>query len=204
MFGLTLPANFAAPYRATSIREFWRRWHMTLSRFLRDYLYIPLGGGRGGAWRQARNVVVTMLLGGLWHGAAWTFVAWGGLHGAALAINGAWARAGLRMPAPLGWALTMVFVMAGWVLFRAADFGTAAGILAGMAGMQGPGAVRLDNAWVAILGTLIVLAAPTSQALLLHRLRPAPWLALPAALAAVALLLLVGARPAQEFIYFQF
>jgi D-alanyl-lipoteichoic acid acyltransferase DltB (MBOAT superfamily) len=204
MFGLTLPANFAAPYRATSIREFWRRWHMTLSRFLRDYLYIPLGGGRGGAWRQARNVIVTMLLGGLWHGAAWSFVAWGGLHGAALAIDGAWARAGLRLPAPLGWALTMVFVMAGWVLFRAADFGTAAGILAGMAGMQGPGAVRLDNAWVAILGTLIVLAAPTSQALLLHRLRPAPWLALPAALAAVALLLLVGARPAQEFIYFQF
>ncbi len=94
MFGFRLPLNFAAPYRAASIREFWRRWHITLSRFLRDYLYIPLGGNRAGRARQAANVVATMLLGGLWHGAAWTFVAWGGLHGLALAANSAWDRAG--------------------------------------------------------------------------------------------------------------
>ncbi|MEJ1976059.1 MAG: MBOAT family protein [Acetobacteraceae bacterium] len=100
MFGLRLPLNFAAPYRAASIREFWRRWHMTLSRFLRDYLYIPLGGNRRGEARQALNVVATMLLGGLWHGAAWTFVVWGGLHGLALAANSAWDRAGAAHAAP--------------------------------------------------------------------------------------------------------
>ncbi len=94
MFGLRMPYNFDAPYRATSIRDFWRRWHMTLSRFLRDYLYIPMGGNRGGGLMQARNVVATMLLAGLWHGANWTFVAWGGLHGAALALNGRGAGRG--------------------------------------------------------------------------------------------------------------
>src|SRR5690606_25198832 len=86
MLGFVLPLNFDRPYRAVSIRDFWRRWHMTLSRFLRDYLYIPLGGNRKGPARQALAVAVTMLLGGLWHGAAWTFVAWGALHGAGLAV----------------------------------------------------------------------------------------------------------------------
>ena len=100
MFGLRLPLNFNAPYRAVSIRDFWRRWHMTLSRFLRDYLYIPLGGNRCGPLRQAANVIATMLLGGLWHGANWTFVAWGGLHGAALAVNHVWQGSGLAPAAP--------------------------------------------------------------------------------------------------------
>ncbi|MBS0562232.1 MAG: MBOAT family protein, partial [Proteobacteria bacterium] len=121
MFGLRLPMNFDAPYRATSARDFWRRWHMTLSRFLRDYLYIPLGGNRCGAARQAFNVVATMLLGGLWHGANWTFVAWGGLWGAALAVNHLWAGAGLRLPRAAAWALTLLFAMGGWVLFRSPD-----------------------------------------------------------------------------------
>ena len=103
MFGLRLPMNFDAPYRAVSVRDFWRRWHMTLSRFLRDYLYIPLGGSRCGPVRQAVNVVATMLLGGLWHGAAWTFVVWGGLHGLALAVNHVWEQRGLRLPAPVAW-----------------------------------------------------------------------------------------------------
>src|SRR5581483_4434035 len=140
------PFNFDAPYRAISIRDFWRRWHMTLSRFLRDYLYIPLGGNRRGPWRQAMNVIVTMLLGGLWHGAAWTFVAWGGLHGLALAVNAAWQRAGLRLPRPLGWAVTLLFVIAGWVLFRAQDFATAGRVLMAMAGAHGLGQAKLDQA----------------------------------------------------------
>ena len=204
MFGFTLPLNFAAPYRATSIRDFWRRWHITLSRFLRDYLYIPLGGNRAGPARQAANVVGTMLLGGLWHGAAWTFVAWGGLHGLALAANGAWNRAGLRMPRLAGWVLTMLFVIAGWVLFRSPDFATAARVLAGMAGANGTGRIHIDNAAVVAAAVLIVLLGPTSQHLALTRLRPAPWLALPAAAALVFLLLLVGGRVPNEFIYFQF
>ena len=94
LMGFVFPQNFDRPYRSTSVREFWRRWHMTLSRFLRDFLYIPLGGSRHGPWRTARNLMITMLLGGLWHGAAWGFVLWGGLHGAALVLDHALAAAG--------------------------------------------------------------------------------------------------------------
>src|SRR6516225_9264244 len=90
MFGIRLPVNFRSPYQATSIIDFWRRWHITLSRFLRDYLYIPLGGNRHGEFRRYVNLLTTMLLGGLWHGANWTFVIWGAIHGAGLAINHAW------------------------------------------------------------------------------------------------------------------
>jgi len=204
MFGFRLPFNFAAPYRAPSIREFWRRWHMTLSRFLRDYLYIPLGGNRQGGLRQAVNVIVTMLLGGLWHGASWTFVAWGGLHGAALALNGAWARRRLRLPWLAGWALTMLFVLIGWVLFRAADFATAWHILQAMAGLDGFGKVRLDNRAVLFIGLAVALFGPSSQEAMLQRLRPSGWAAGAAAVALVWALLAIGGRLQNEFIYFQF
>ena len=204
MFGLRLPLNFAAPYRSASIREFWRRWHMTLSRFLRDYLYIPLGGNRRGEARQVVNVVATMLLGGLWHGAAWTFVAWGGLHGVALAANSAWDRAGLRMPRLLGWAVTMLFVIVGWVLFRSPSFATAAHILAAMAGANGVGHMHLDNAVVVALAVAMVLLGPTSQDIAQWRVTPRPWLALPVGAALAFLLLLVGGRIPNEFIYFRF
>jgi D-alanyl-lipoteichoic acid acyltransferase DltB (MBOAT superfamily) len=90
LFGIRLPLNFDSPYKATNIIDFWRRWHMTLSRFLRDYLYLPLGGNRKGKVRRYANLMVTMLLGGLWHGAGWTFVIWGGLHGFYLIVNHAW------------------------------------------------------------------------------------------------------------------
>jgi len=202
MFGLRLPFNFDAPYRATSIREFWRRWHMTLSRFLRDYVYVPLGGNRRGS--QAGNVVLTMLLGGLWHGAAWTFVAWGGLHGLALAANGAWVRRGWRMPALLGWALTLLFVVLAWVPFRAPDFATALRVLSGMAGLEGLGRVKVENAPVLLLAAAVALVGPTSQAAALARLRPAPWMAVPVGVALAGLLLLAGGRLPNEFIYFQF
>ncbi len=139
MFGLALPFNFNAPYRAVSVRDFWRRWHMTLSRFLRDYLYIPLGGNRASAARQAVNVIATMLLGGLWHGANWTFVAWGGLHGVALAVNHVWEGRGFRLPNAAAWLLTLLFVMAAWVLFRSPTFGQAGQILGSMAGTHGFG-----------------------------------------------------------------
>ena len=204
MFGLRLPFNFAAPYRAASIREFWRRWHITLSRFLRDYVYVPLGGNRRGPARQAANVVATMLLGGRWHGAAWTFVAWGGLHGLALAANGAWARAGWRMPRPLGWALTLLFVVAAWVPFRAPGFATAAGILASMAGQHGIGHARVANGFVMALAAAAVMLLPPSQDLALRRLPAGPWLAVPVGAALAFLVLLAGGRAPNEFIYFQF
>ena len=204
MFGLRIPFNFDAPYRAVSIRDFWRRWHITLSRFLRDYVYVPLGGNRNGAGRQAVHVVVTMLLGGLWHGAAWTFVAWGGLHGLALALNAAWRRAGWRMPVGAGWALTLLFVMLGWVLFRAPDFATALDIVAGMGGLHGIGHVHVDNAVLVVVTALIAVVGPTSQAAALDRLRPAAWMAVPAGAALAFALLLAGGRVPNEFIYFQF
>jgi alginate O-acetyltransferase complex protein AlgI len=206
MFGLRLPMNFNAPYRAVSIRDFWRRWHMTLSRFLRDYLYIPLGGNRCGAVRQAVNVVATMLLGGLWHGANWTFVAWGGLHGLALAVNHVWEGWGLRLPRAAAWAITLLFVMACWVLFRSADFTTAGDILVSMVGAHGLGQLSLDREYVAALigGAAVALLGPTSQEAALAKLQPKPWLAMPAGLMLAYLLLLVGGRLPNVFIYFQF
>jgi alginate O-acetyltransferase complex protein AlgI len=147
MFGLRFPINFASPYKSTNIIEFWRRWHMTLSRFLRDYLYIPLGGNRHGAIRRYANLLATMLLGGLWHGAGWTFVFWGGLHGVYLIVNHLWSglRSLIGMPsgAPsrlgtlLGRALTLLCVVIGWVFFRADSFASALALLRGMAGSNG-------------------------------------------------------------------
>src|SRR5262249_26994629 len=100
LFNIELPINFDSPYHSATIRDFWRRWHITLSRFLREYLYIPLGGNRHGAARTVLAVMATFLLGGLWHGAAWTFVAWGALHGAALVAHRGWQRTGLSLPRP--------------------------------------------------------------------------------------------------------
>ncbi len=201
MFGLRLPLNFNAPYRAASLRDFWRRWHMTLSRFLRDYVYIPLGGNRAG--NAARNVVLTMLLGGLWHGAAWTFVLWGGLHGLGLAVNGVWSRAGRRMPATAGWVITLLFVVTAWVVFRAPDFATAARVWAGMAGQGGLVPLRIEHAPELALAAVLALFGPTSQDVAL-KFRPRAWLAPAAGAALAGLLLFAGGRVPNEFIYFQF
>ena len=122
MFGLKLPINFDSPYQARSIVDFWRRWHITLSRFLKDYLYIPLGGNRRGKPRRYANLAVTMLLGGLWHGAGWGFVIWGALHGLYLCINH--GLSALSMPNWLrrcGWPVTLMAVVFAWVPFRAVD-----------------------------------------------------------------------------------
>jgi D-alanyl-lipoteichoic acid acyltransferase DltB (MBOAT superfamily) len=117
-----LPLNFDSPYRARSIQDFWRRWHITLSTWLRDYLYIPMGGNRTGPARTYLNLFVTFLLGGLWHGAAWSFVAWGALHGAGCCVQKAWQGAGFRLPTPIGILITFLFV----------NFGCGKTILAGM------------------------------------------------------------------------
>jgi Predicted membrane protein involved in D-alanine export len=148
LFGIRLPINFSSPYRATSIIEFWRCWHITLSTFLRDYLYFPLGGNRRGMVRRWMNLSLTMLLGGLWHGANLTFVIWGGLHGLFLVINHAWrhfvgppARDDRRWVVRIyrlgGWALTFLAVLIAWVFFRAANVPQAIAILEGMAGLNG-------------------------------------------------------------------
>ena len=143
LFGIHLPLNFNSPYKAKNIIDFWRRWHMTLSRFLRDYLYVPLGGNRRGTVRRYVNLAITMVLGGLWHGAAWTFVVWGALHGIYLMINHAWialqAKTGhrLRMYPGCARALTLGAVIVGWVFFRAASFDAAFAMLQAMTGSNG-------------------------------------------------------------------
>lgn len=119
MFGFTLPGNFHAPYKATSIIDFWRRWHITFSSFLRDYLYFPLGGNRKGALRQYVNLFAIMILGGLWHGANWTFVVWGGLHGFYLCVNHLWRKVQIDLPDWLCHVLTSICVMLAWGWFRA-------------------------------------------------------------------------------------
>jgi alginate O-acetyltransferase complex protein AlgI len=119
LMGFVFPQNFDAPYRSASPQEFWRRWHMTLSRFLRDFIYIPLGGNRKGRARQIRNLMITMLLGGLWHGAAWGFVLWGGLHGAALSVQHLAKGRVPALPRPVAWAATTLFVFLAWIPFRA-------------------------------------------------------------------------------------
>lgn len=141
LFGITLPINFLSPYKARNVIDFWRSWHITLSRFLRYYLYIPLGGNRHGEARRYLNLLVVMLLGGLWHGAGWNFVIWGGLHGTYLAINHLWratvGQSRSKSAELFGWLLTFLCVMAAWVPFRAADLDATISIYQGMAGMNG-------------------------------------------------------------------
>lgn len=159
LFGVRLPLNFNSPYKARDISEFWRCWHMTLSRFLRDYLYIPLGGNRHGATRRQCNLMTTMILGGLWHGAGWNFVIWGALHGAYLVIHqfaqSCWRRISWHPPRwlsdPLSVALTFVCVVFAWVYFRAADLATANRLVIGMLGGYG---AALPEPVVAHLGPL--------------------------------------------------
>ncbi|WP_426071017.1 MBOAT family O-acyltransferase [Janthinobacterium sp. DSP2-3-3] len=138
LFGVKLPLNFNSPYKAANIADFWRRWHMTLSRFLRDYLYIPLGGSRHGVAMRYRNLMLTMLLGGLWHGAGWTFVIWGGLHGLYLVLQQAWQRAfGAARTRWWPSVLTFLAVMLAWIFFRAPDVSTAWDIAGALVGANG-------------------------------------------------------------------
>jgi alginate O-acetyltransferase complex protein AlgI len=137
LFNIRLPINFNSPYKALSIQDFWRRWHITLSNWLRDYLYIPLGGNRSGSIRTYLNLLITFLLGGLWHGAGWTFVIWGAAHGIALCIHRLWQQMRFKMPALLGWFSTFIFVNFTWVFFRADTFNGAIRILKSMIGFNG-------------------------------------------------------------------
>jgi len=137
MININLPLNFNSPYKATSISDFWRRWHITLSNFLRDYLYIPLGGNRLGRIRQYSNLLITMLLGGLWHGAGWTFVIWGGIHGIFLVINHWWRKLGIPLPKFLAWTITFFSVLFSWVIFRSHNLSDAMNILKAMTGVGG-------------------------------------------------------------------
>jgi len=212
ILGFSFPKNFDSPYRSKSITEFWRRWHLSLSRWLRDYLYIPLGGNRHGAGRTYRNLAVVMLLGGLWHGAAWTFVIWGALHGLMLAAErahgGEAATAGL--PGVLRVGLTFVLVLISWVFFRAADLSMALGYLGSMAGA---GAVRPEGTLVGGLIYQPYYLATFVAAALVTWAAPQTWdfcrrLTWPKALASLGLLWLalvsMETQGYNPFIYFIF
>ncbi len=137
LFNIRLPINFNSPYKSRNIQDFWQRWHITLSRFLREYIYIPLGGNWRGQWRTYRNLLIVFLVGGLWHGAGWTFVFWGGLHGAAMIVHRWWVRTRIRLPAAAAWLLTFNFVNAAWVFFRAGSWQDAFNVLRAMMGLAG-------------------------------------------------------------------
>ena len=132
LFNIRLPINFNSPYKATDIQDFWRRWHITLSRFLKDYVYIPLGGNRKGEFRVYTNLMATFIIGGIWHGAGWTFVFWGFLHGIALVIHRAWSKLGFKIWTWLAWLITFNFINIAWVFFRAKEWDDAVKVLGGM------------------------------------------------------------------------
>jgi alginate O-acetyltransferase complex protein AlgI len=223
MFGIFLPLNFNSPYKATSIIDFWRRWHMTLSRFLRDYLYIPLGGNRHGTLLRCVNLMLTMALGGLWHGAAWTFVAWGALHGMYLCINHAWSNFGPRVAPRFEGAanvaaliLTFLSVVVAWVLFRADSMTSALSILSRMADPTKVAFGRGEMAYALfiLVYAVIVWFAPNTQTIMGydHATRTvgealAVWQKRPLFLYATATVLafgILGIQQHSEFIYFRF
>jgi D-alanyl-lipoteichoic acid acyltransferase DltB (MBOAT superfamily) len=210
LLGYRFPRNFDQPYRAASLQGFWRRWHISLSLWLRDYLYIDaLGGNRGGRLRVYRNLVLTMLLGGLWHGAAWTFVIWGGLHGAALAIERAWSRArwAFAVPRWAGVLLTFHVVTLGWIVFRAASFAEALAYLGGIVAPVPGGATTATPLVLALIALGLAIHAFPAEAMrrAATRIRTLP--AAYVATALVALMLAVDAMRYEgvaPFIYFRF
>jgi alginate O-acetyltransferase complex protein AlgI len=223
MFGIFLPLNFNSPYKAASIIDFWRRWHMTLSQFLRDYLYIPLGGNRHGRLLRYVNLMITMLLGGFWHGAAWTFVVWGALHGLYLCINHAWINYGPPIPArlqkPFGVVasiLTFLAVVIAWVFFRADSLNAAFSVLSRMAdpGQIVFGPAETTQSILIAVYAAIVWFAPNTQAIVGydHRNRsvggnPEIWRLRPVLLyggAAAFAFGVLGIQQHSEFIYFRF
>jgi D-alanyl-lipoteichoic acid acyltransferase DltB (MBOAT superfamily) len=132
LFNIMLPINFNSPYKAVNIQDFWRRWHITLGRYLRDYIYIPLGGNRVSPFRTYFNLFFTFTIAGLWHGASWLFVIWGAMHGAALIVHRAWKAAGMHMYKPIAWLITFMFINISWVFFRSENFGQASTIISNM------------------------------------------------------------------------
>ncbi|NBD23821.1 MBOAT family O-acyltransferase [Paenibacillus glycinis] len=205
IFNIKLPQNFNSPYKALSIQDFWRRWHMTLSRFLRDYIYIPLGGNRRGEAVMLRNLVITFLLGGLWHGAGWTFLFWGLLHGVGQVVHRFWGKLGRPLPRWLAWFVTFMFINVTWVFFRADSWGQAARILKGMAGLQGVSLVDLKTLAPTIL--LLALFLPivlafSNSSQLNDAFRPT-WRSA-VAVAALFVFSLLYFNRISEFLYFNF
>jgi len=206
IFGFKLPINFNNPYSSKNIQEFWKRWHITLSNFLRDYLYIPLGGSRQGQARYIMAIFITMTLCGLWHGAGWSFILWGTIHGTALIIFHYWCMLNIRLPSIFSWLLTFLFVISGWVLFRAEDISLAGTILNSMFIFNdAPLPIRFnDNVDFIILGLITAILGPTNYNLSFDKATPRAWVMSVTSLLFVSILLRIGPGRSLDFIYFQF
>jgi alginate O-acetyltransferase complex protein AlgI len=207
LLGFRFPQNFNSPFKAENISDFWRRWHMSLSSWFRDYLFIPLGGSRKGPSRTVLNLFVTMFLAGLWHGAAWTFVVWGLVHGFFLAAHAVLRRAGLTPPwVPLNRTITFLLVAGAFVIFRSPSLGVAGDILSSMAGLNGLDSSAALSAllplrFLLFLGALLVFVnlAPNTWQI---RIKPRVWYGMATGIAA-AIAVMTISQP-HPFIYFQF
>ena len=217
MLGFTFPENFNNPYVARSIQDFWRRWHISLGSWLRDYLYIPLGGSRVGPVMVYVNLFLVMAISGLWHGAdSWNFVLWGMAHGLAMMVHRAWHQAGYVMPALLGWGLTLLFVMLAWTLFRAPDFASAMSMYSGQFGLNGWGLgdvmqlvlrpAHLFAVLLAIFAIVLPLVLPWLQASVVPRMNRMALevIGLWPLFAFLLSFALIASRGATPFLYFQF
>ncbi len=208
LFNIKLPINFNSPYKAVSIQDFWHRWHITLSRFLRDYIYIPLGGNRKGEIHTYRNLFATFLIGGIWHGAGWTFIFWGALHGGAIVIHRMWQKLGIRMHTLLAWFITFNFVNIAWVFFRAKEWDDALKVLHGMFDIGAFKQVWNMQYTYIILGFILVLGFKNSYEVIMQKRYMRYALFLGSFLFFFALLQLTNImlqdNKVSEFLYFNF
>jgi D-alanyl-lipoteichoic acid acyltransferase DltB (MBOAT superfamily) len=203
MLNIKLPANFNSPYKAKDIQDFWRRWHITLSKFLRDYIYIPLGGNQVSKYRNYFNLFSVFLIGGLWHGASWMFVLWGALHGVAMVIHRIWKDLGFKMNSVLAWFITFNFINITWVFFRAKEWDDALKVLGGMVGFNTIfliSKMNLHPDWF-ILAFILVLTCKSSMEYL-DKARHSLSSAFASAILFVIALLLIN--HASQFLYFDF
>jgi D-alanyl-lipoteichoic acid acyltransferase DltB (MBOAT superfamily) len=203
LFGLLLPENFRRPYISVNLQDFWRRWHISLSLFIRDYLYIPLGGSRRGWPRYVYATIVSMAICGLWHGAGWTYVVWGLWHGLGLVIYRGWKTLARPLPVAAGWLLTMLFVLVGWVIFRSPSFTEAGSILASLSGANGLSG-PLQSSGLIVSAAIVSVLVPSAHQIKDRLLQPNPVYAVAGALLAVFCVLEVGKGAPVNFIYFQF
>ncbi len=208
LFNIKLPINFNSPYQATSIQDFWRRWHMTLSRFLKDYIYIPLGGNRKGEFRTYTNLLATFIIGGIWHGAGWTFIFWGFLHGMALVINRAWSKFGFKLWSWFAWFLTFNFVNIAWVFFRAKEWDDAIKVLTAMFNFSEI-KLTIDTIEIAyIVIFLVVIFVKNSNEIIKMKFSKSTILFITTFLFVLSLLqltnIMVQADKVSEFLYFNF
>lgn len=203
LFNIKLPTNFHSPYKATNIQDFWKRWHITLSRFLREYIYIPLGGNKKGTSKTFNNILVTFILGGLWHGPAWTFIIWGLLHAMALIIYKLWQAYGFKINIFIAWFLTFNFINISWIFFRAESFNDALYLLKKM--IEISSFELLNPIWMSTLVLcLIVVVLFKSSTELLKVIRPNTYIAIFTGFIFMISLMISDIRETSEFLYFQF